>query len=330
MSTTTTHSKIEKAFDDYERDTVRLRPELVARAQDVHPQVRSAAEAAFPGKTTSWLSGSFGRKTQAGPKLKDIDTIVEFDDIDEILATPPSRFLAHVAQATDLCDLVRTSRPCRRAVECTLVDYEFTVDIVPGICHPDGRRLYLANVSLKDGIDRWDALHPRGQRDAARAMNRETGGLYRPVVRLIKYWNQSFGKDSKPLKSYHAEALVYHSIEGTDGYVEAVIAFFDHAYEKLAPGELTTDPGDGSQYIDELLEADKRAEGRTAVANARRRAHDAAQLDDPDQAAEIWATIFPGFPSPGMSTSAVRRTLGIGLVPGTERERIRGRSWGVG
>src|SRR6185295_1440805 len=318
---------VETAFTEYERDSVRLRPELVEQAQEVHPKVRKAAEAAFPGKTTSWLSGSFGRKTQAGPKLKDIDIIVEFDDVDEVLETPPSRFLAHVARATDQCELVLRSKPCRRAVECSLLDYEFTVDIVPGICHPDGRRLYLANVSDKDGIDRWDPLNPRGQRDAATAMNRTTGGLYIPVVRLIKYWNQSFGKDNKPLKSYHAEALVHHSIEGATGFVEAVIACFDHAYEKLAPGELTADPGDPSQFIDQLLDPGKRAEGRAAVAGARERAHEAAELADPDQAAEIWATIFPGFPSPGMSASAVRRTLGVGLVPGTERERIPGRSW---
>lgn len=324
---TITQSKIEKAFVDYERDTVRLRPELVAEAQEVHPQIRKAAEAAFPGMTTSWLSGSFGRKTQAGPKLKDIDVIVEFDEIDEILAAPPSRFLAQVANATDVCELVMRSKPCRRAVECTLFDYEFTVDIVPGICHRDGRRLWLANVSAKDGVDKWDPLHPRGQRDAAAEMNRTTGGLYIPTGRTIKYWNQSFGNDNKPLKSYHAEALVYHSIEGASGFVEAVIAFFDHAYGKLAPGEFTTDPGDPSQHIDDLLDADKRAAARLAVADARRRAHEAAELDDPDQAAEIWATIFPGFPSPGMSTSAVRRTLGVGLVPGAERERIRGRSW---
>lgn len=334
-TTTTTKPKIEKAFDRFERDTVRLSVELVNQAREVHPQVRESAETAFPGKTESWLGGSFGRKVQAGPKLKDIDVIVEFDDVDEMLTGPASIFLSEVAKAVLECRLVRTAMPRRRAVECSLHDYEFTVDIVPGICAPDGKRLYLANVSPKDNEDGWQLLRPRGQRDAARAMNAKTAGLYIRVVRVIKFWNQSFGKDNKPLKSYHAEALVYHSIAGADGFVDAVLAFFDHAYAHLAPGHYTTDPGDSTQRIDELLEDADRVRGRAAVAEARGRAHDAVALTDADQAAEIWGQIFPGFPSPGMSSSKVRRALvsgtgvtGTGILPGSEeRARIKGRSW---
>jgi hypothetical protein len=333
--TTTTNPKIEKAFDEFERNVVRLPNELNRQAQEVHPKVRKAAESAFPGETTSWLGGSYGRKTQAGPKLKDIDVIIEFNDVDDLLLSSPSGFLDQVARAALTCDLVRTAEPRRRAVECILHSYEFTVDIVPGICHPDGKRLYLANHSLKDGVNEWQLLHPRGQLTAARDRNAETDGRYIRVVRIIKYWNQQFGKENKPLRSYHAEALVYHSIGSGGGFVNAVLAFFDHAHAMLAPGMLTSDPGDPGQYVDLLLEDHERAAAHQCIAQARAKAHEAAALADADEAAEVWGQIFPGFPSPGMSSSRVRRALvggtgvtGTGIVPGSEgRERIKGRSW---
>ncbi len=160
-------------------------------------------------------------------------------------------------------------------------------------------------------------------------------GLYIRVVRVIKFWNQSFSKEHKPLHSYHGESLVYHSIDGASGFVEAILAFFDHAYEKLAPGQLTSDPGDSGQFVDQLLEDHKRAKARAVVAQARQTAHEAAELEDPDQAAEVWGSIFPGFPSPSMSTASVRKALAAGdgitdagVVPGRRgREVPRTRSW---
>src|SRR4051794_23022272 len=124
----TNQKRIEKAFDSYERDTVRLPDALNKEARRVHPLIRQAAEKAFPGETTSWLSGSYGRKTQAGPVLKDIDIVIEFDAVDELLHAPPSRFLARVAEAVEGCELVLRADPRRRAVESTLVEYEFTAD----------------------------------------------------------------------------------------------------------------------------------------------------------------------------------------------------------
>jgi hypothetical protein len=332
---TTTKTKIEKAFDRYEREVVRLPNELNRQAQEVHPKVRKAAESAFPGETNSWLGGSYGRKTQAGPTLKDIDVLIEFNDVDDLLLRPPSTFLEHVAKAVLTCELVRTAEPRRRAVECTLHDYEFTVDIVPGICHPDGKRLYLANHSVRDGVNEWQLLNPRGQLQAAQSRNGETDGLYIRLVRVVKYWNQQFGKENKPLRSYHVEALVYHSILGESGFVDGILAFFDHAHTMLAPGMLTPDPGDSGQYVDQLLEDHERHAARARVAQAREKAHEAAALDDADEAGEVWGQIFPGFPSPGMSSSRIRRALvsgtgitGTGISPDDEeRARIKGRSW---
>jgi hypothetical protein len=50
---------------------------------------------------------------------------------------------------------------------------------------------------------------------------------------VIKTWDQRF-PTAKPLRSYHAESMLYHALTGHCTLPEAALAFFDHAYNALA------------------------------------------------------------------------------------------------
>lgn len=119
-------------------------------------------------------------------------------------------------------------------------------------------------------------------------------------------------------------------------YDEAMVRFFDAAYDALAPGVLTPDPGAPHTYVDERLDPEERREAREAVARARKAAHAACGKHDLNQALDAWAEVFgPAFPAPSTSpdriaSSLAARTAGVvgtGIRADKGRPVIEARPW---
>jgi hypothetical protein len=326
---------VEDAFERFEKNTARVPDDQNAAAKDIHPKLRSAVTESLPG-TTHFLSGSYGRKTQA-TQLKDVDIIVVLDDRDGTFKASASGTLEKVREAITAHELVRTTRISVRAVKAFLVDHEFHVDIVPALRPAAGAGLNLTRNIPDEGYDDWTLEDPEGQLQAAKDKNKDTGGIYIPATRIVKAWNQRY-PTSKPLRSYHAEAILWHALSEKTTLNEAVLAFFDKAYQALAPGARTLVPGSQNRYVDDRLKDDERAIAREKVEKTREKAHAAAETKDPAEAMDAWVGVFgTSFPAPSTDPDALAeglregtaKAVGAGFAVGSlgERRPIEGRSW---
>lgn len=324
----------QQAFEQFESETVRVPDSENREAKKVHPEIRGALEEHLEAVVKTFLSGSYSRKVQV-VKLNDVDVIVVLADPDGSFASSAGAALDSIREAAKGSDLVRRTKLGVRAVKLFLHGHEFTVDLVAALEPEDGDEgLLLARRLPEEGYDDWQLLNPEGQRQAARHKNRETDGAYVPGVRIVKYWNDGEGK---PLRSYHGEAILWHTLTSPAGYPEAVVRFFDEAYARLAPNTRTPDPGaPAADPVDHRLEADERVAARNKVEKACRIAHRAFESEDLGEALDLWAEIFgPAFPAPSTSSERIAGALslgaagihGVGVRPGRGREVVRARSW---
>ncbi len=324
----------QQAFEKFERDSVRVPDSENREAKKVHPEIRGALEEQLERVVKTFLSGSYSRKVQV-VKLDDLDVIVVLADPDGTFAASAEAALEWMREAAKGSDLVRRTKLGVRAVKLFLHGYEFTVDLVAAREPEDGGEgLLLARHDPEEGYDDWQLLNPEGQKRAAADKNEETDGAYVPEVRIAKFWNSGQGK---PMKSYHAEAILWHALEGPVTYPELVVRFLDEAYARLAPSTRTPDPGaPGGDPVDHRLEGDKRAAARDRVEKARSIAHRAFESEDLGEALDLWAEVFgTAFPAPGTSSEKIADALGsgtagvsgTGVQPGRGREVVRVRSW---
>lgn len=329
---------VQGAFEQFERNVVRVPSQDNDAAKRVLQEVRDHLARELAELVETFLSGSYSRRVQV-VRLHDIDIIAVLDDPTGAFAASAAAALEAIGNAARSCDLVSgVSSPRVRSVRLTLHDYEFTIDLVGAREPEDGADgLLLARHLPEEERDDWTWGNPRGQRQAAIDKNEETGGTYVPSVRLVKYWlGRVWGDGDKPLRSYHAESILHGALSKKVDFDQAMVLFFDAAYDALAPGVLTPDPGAPSTYVDERLDANDRREARDAVDFARTAAHAAYEKEDLGEALDAWAEIFgPAFPAPGTSPEKVGASLaagtagvvGAGIQAGRGRPVIQSRPW---
>ena len=325
---------VQQAFEQFERETVRIPPAEDEAAQNVHQRVRADIQRHFGRLLLDhYLSGSYSRRVQVAPKLKDIDVILLLDDPTGSFRHSATQALQAIEAAVMTCDLVRAAEIRCRSVRAFLHDYDFTVDLVAALPSSTGTGVLLARRIPEEGRDDWSWGNPEGQREAAIDKNAACDGVYVPAVRVAKFWKNGA---CRVFKSYHAESIMFHSLVSNTPYAEALAGFFDAAYERLAPGVYTEDPGAPGTRVDERLEADERAAARDALAGARTHASAALSASTPDEALNCWARVFgPSFPAPATSRASIVSSLadrtagvtGLGVTARRGPKPVRPRSW---
>ncbi len=334
MSITT----VQQAFDEYEKK-IRVPPEQVERAKDVHPQVREAVEDHLGDLINrAFLAGSYARKVQTAPKLKDVDIIFVLNDPDGAFATSAHTALKRLRDAAKTCDLVVDWELGVRAVKLTIKGEEFTVDAVAALEDPFGN-IQLARYRPSEGQDDWTPANPQGQMDAHWDKNQATGKVFIPAVRIVKSWNQRHRWKSKfLLPSYLVESILFHSMTGKADFADVVVKFFRDSETHLSSSVPTVAcPGSPGNDVDELLEDDRRENALEKVRAALGHAEAAIAATDPGDAMDLWAEVFgPAFPAPSADTSALAAALrsrtarvsGAGVsVSGAGREVVDTRAW---
>lgn len=309
-------TSVQQAFEEFERAHVRVANTENQAAKNVHEEFRTAVKEELGSLyADSFLAGSYRRKTQA-VHLKDLDVIVVLHDpTGEFRASAKGTLsrMKQVATAYGPVDFVKVK--CR-AVECQLHGYTFWVDLVPALDDGHGG-LLLAYNNEEEGADEWRPADPKGQTDACFKKNHETDGVYIPVTRICKFWNQSFTSSpsqEKPLPSYIVEAILYDALPGGCDWQDAVFAFFERAQQHLEMQRPSIPcPGDPQAFVDEKLEDERRVRALGKIETALAQARVAAAESDPAKAMDAWAKVFgPSFPAPSTHPSRIARALRTG------------------
>jgi hypothetical protein len=334
-------STVQQAFEEYEKK-VRVPPEQANRAKEVHPEVRAAVEKDLGELfNRAFLAGSYARKVQTAPNLKDVDIIFVLNDPDGEFAGSAQAALERLRQAAKTCDLVVSTRLGVRAVKLTIEGEEFTVDAVAALEDGFGN-IKLARFIPDERLDDWTPANPKGQMDAHWEKNKATDGVFIPTVRIVKSWNQRDKyKGKNALPSYLPESILFHAMTAKVDFADAMLAFFRDAETDLASSTPTvTCPGNPSNYVDERLDDDRREAALEKVRKVLEHAEAAVAEPDPGKAMDLWAKVFgPAFPAPSGDTSALAaalrsgtaRATGAGISVGAVggRKVIESRPWRV-
>lgn len=304
------------------------------------PEVVEHLESALGNRfVKSFLSGSYARKVQVR-RLKDIDIIIELNDVDGQFFKDAAATLKFVAGLlADFPGLSEVPEIGVRAVTLHFSDVDFKIDVVPAIPATNDQH-WLAVNDPEKGENKWALASPKRQLVAASKKNEELDGNYTPATKLVKEWNQSFGEDKhKAMPSYLAESILFHCLSVWDGFEDAAVLFFSSAVRHLAePLPSVTCPGDEKNFVDEKLEDDRRLRALSLAQAALSDATQARDEDDADKSMDLWAKVFtaPDFPAPKNDPSKLASALGVGGVTASGlavaaghsgRKIVDGRSW---
>lgn len=262
----------EEAFEKYRQ---RLELSDTERQNTIkrHTEVRELIRADF-SVDKDILTGSYGRHTKTKP-LKDVDVffVLGQKEKDKYRSKPP----------VDLINaFVKTLRkeygddavePGRR---CATVEFERNTD------DEEGKVLSIDAVPAFDLGDRyeipdrilgdWIQTDPEIHKEQATAKNKELGGKWIPLVKMVKRWNRSAGKPIKP--SFLIEVMMQELVDAPfTTYPSEVRRFFAAALtaiERSWPDPAGYGPPVSDQMTPELITAAqsklREAEMKAAIA----------------------------------------------------------------
>jgi len=151
----------------------------------------------------AYLSGSYARDTAISP-IDDVDIVVLIDPKGWMPGLwdsrpDPEKILQSFARAIRYRYPQSSVYIQRRSVRLEM--FHLNVDVVPAI---DLGRL---EIEIPDGDSQgWIKSAPRKHTAIATEINQANGGLFKPLVKLLKHWNRSL-PDSSYLKSFSIETL---------------------------------------------------------------------------------------------------------------------------
>ncbi len=315
---------LKKRFDALDNN-LKLDPAERLRAQETHNRLGDLLVKAGVAKRTR-LQGSFARHTMLGPKLKDIDKVVELvDDLTDSLKKPGgSRRAMSLIKAALAPHLPGASFEVKKhALAITLPAEGFTFDAVPAFNPEDGSGwIYIADTE----DDAWELSNTYILIDTIAARNQVCDGRFVRQVRMVK---QAVGhaKLADVLPGLHVEAFTYHAIASRQEHADAVAAALAKGAELL--GGRYTDPT-GWDWISDRLSAADRATARAGMQRLATQASTAQQLaasGAETEAAHIWADIFgEPFPRPPADEQGFLQGLYAGVAT-TARRTPTTRAW---
>ena len=190
----------------------------------------------------------------------------------------------------------------KQAVRFKLKSYSWVFDIVPAVgisnVNGPGTNYYL----IPDGSGDWIRTDPRVDRNNMNHAVTRHGSLFRPLVRLLKYWNQRAGKPT--LTSYYFETLVLNVFEyapAIDTLPKAIHYFFNNCYGYLMSS--CPDPKGLGPALDRNIDADTKNKVSNAMLDGSVRsklALEKASEGNVKEAIEWWVRVFgSGFPAYG-------------------------------
>lgn len=163
---------------------------------------------------TSYLSGSYARDTAIAP-LDDVDIIFVVNPKAWpralLMSRPsPDKILESFARAVRHRYPKSSVRVQRRSICLQL--YHLNIDVVPAVEVDDTEKFIL----IPDAdTGNWIKSAPKLHSAKATEINKRHGGRFKPLVKLLKYWNSNLPKTAR-FKSFAIETLaarLFHSVD---------------------------------------------------------------------------------------------------------------------
>ena len=268
-------------------------PNNVKIAKKAHEKLRGILEKdeeIADAKPDTYLTGSYARDT-AIDDIKDVDIILLID-LDHNKTTPDVvvAWLQGILQK-HYSNVVKHGR----SIGVT-TDNDFCLDVVPSvpISHRDGP-VWIPDRDIKC----WVSSHPKGQIAFSTSKNSDTGGCYKPLVKIMKHWRDKLKNDDSKIKSYILESLVAYSlINEPSSYANAVVGIFKYIYSNLSPYLLSqsvpiiNDPGYPSAIITKRWTFQEFSAFINAVYVAGPIASSALASDNEKESIKLWQSLF--------------------------------------
>lgn len=283
----------------------KTRLELTEREQeDVSRRHNRVREVVAGGLSVEndFLSGSYARWTKTRP-LKDVDVFCVLDEEERpYRQQPPSAILDRVKEI-----LVPAYGKDRVTVDRMAVTVDFgvttdengetddkvmSIDVVPAFTKGD-------HYEIPDALlSKWIETNPQVHYDKAVAAHESYQGEWKPLVRMIKKWNEQHGKPVTPSFLLEVMALQLLQPPFSGGYPYELKGFFATAAERIY--ETWPDPaGLGPAVSSGMTTAQNDAACR-ALHNAEEtatRAQRLARQGKSEEALRAWRDLFgPQFP----------------------------------
>jgi hypothetical protein len=255
-----------------------------ARRNSAHGYLKSsfAANSNMPLSRTS-LIGSAGRSTIIRP-VDDIDVLAVFENKDNVFDSYRYNSQAFLYRIRDALSGFRVKIVGARGQAVRLFYTAAPhVDIAPVFRWSSG------GYALPNGSGGWLTTDPDVHATHMAKRNSELGSNLKPMIRMMKRWNNVH---SKRLKSFHLEMLVASSFAtlGSDSRAASEV-FFGYAKDHLSVSDPAGHSGDLSSYLtwaarSEVMASMESARERASRANA------AEKRGDHAEAIRLWRIIF--------------------------------------
>lgn len=266
----------------------------------------------------TFLSGSYKRETAIRPAIKDGEE--ERPDVDIIVVTNHT-LRDHPGDVLDLLyrTLMQKYDDLRKQTRSVgIFTASADMDVVP-IIAPLGMdgTLYIPDRKLS----RWLVTNPPRHTTWTAEINEASGGRFKPLVKLMKWWRRENTTVSKHPKGFMIECIAAECMDYEEArYADLFLVTLETIVRRYAPSismgvvPHVDDPGvPGHSVMSGVTFA--AFEGFYNKAKAHAELGQCAQAEiDPEQELKLWRKIFgPRFPSSGSSKS--RELLSDAVVP---------------
>jgi Second Messenger Oligonucleotide or Dinucleotide Synthetase domain len=261
-----------KAF----KSRLELRTGEQARASNIQKEVRDLIAKHFT-VDRDFLTGSYGRHTKTRP-LKDVDIFFVLNrDKESKYLDKPLNLLQDVRKVLAPIYGEDKVKIGRRSV-CVDLPYDpndedkiISIDVVPAFQNGTYYRI------PDKVLGKWIYTDPEIHAAKTTAANKAFDGEWKPMVKMIKKWNETQGKPIKPsfLIEVMALQILYPPFSG--GYIYELKSFFATAADRIA--ETWNDPAGLGAPVSDQMDTARITLARQKLAEAGKYLDQAIQLE---------------------------------------------------
>lgn len=222
--------------------------------------VRQRLDHTLGGFDGSLLIGSYKRYTALAP-LKDVDiaVLINAEKRRNLISQGPHACLNAVRASLDEAFEKIHKEPTmqRRSVCVEFRRGELKCDVVPALATERPGVLWIAD---RDA-DRWLLTAPEIHAEISTEMNKRSGGLLKPIIKLVKAWKL---ERRVPLKSFHLEVMCYEALSAQPLSIAHGL-YLTFAHLARAIRQKCPDPTKIGGDIDDDLSLEKRQAASSAL-----------------------------------------------------------------